>query len=96
MHDGILLAIGKGNEDWNCSALHGAGRIMSRAEARKNLNLDDYKEKMIDVYTTCVNDSTIDEAPGAYKDASAIEEAIKDTCIVIDHLYPIYNFKASE
>ena len=96
MHDGILLAVGKGNEDWNCSAPHGAGRIMSRAEARKNLNLDDYKEKMIDVYTTCVNNSTIDEAPGAYKDASAIEEAIKDTCIVIDHLYPIYNFKASE
>lgn len=96
MHDGILLAVGKGNEDWNCSAPHGAGRIMSRAEARKNLNIDDYKEKMIDVYTTCVNSSTIDEAPGAYKDASAIEEAIKDTCTVIDHLYPIYNFKASE
>lgn len=94
MRDGSLLCIGKGNADWNYSAPHGAGRIMSRSQARKNISLDDFKETMKGIYTTSVGTSTIDESPFAYKPADVIIEAIKDTVDIIEVIKPIYNFKA--
>lgn len=96
MKDGCILGYGKGNEDWNCSAPHGAGRIMSRTEAKSKLQLDDYKKSMEGIFTTSVNIDTIDEAPSVYKPIEEIIENIKDTVDIIDILKPIYNFKASE
>lgn len=96
MRDGCLIAIGKGNEDWNNSAPHGAGRIMSRREAKEVLDVDKYKETMKDVYSTSVNESTIDEAPFVYKPMEEILENIKDTVDVVNIIKPIYNFKAGE
>lgn len=96
MRDGCIIGIGKGNEDWNCSAPHGAGRLMSRAEARRELQLEDFQETMKGIYSTTVNMSTIDEAPFAYKPAQEIIDNVKDTIDIIDILKPIYNFKASE
>lgn len=93
MRDGILLGIGKGNEDWNCSAPHGAGRLMSRTEAKKNIELKDFQESMEGIYTSCVTESTIDESVFAYKDAKAIEKAVESTVDIIAHLRPIWNFK---
>ena len=94
MRDGSLICEGLGNEDWNFSAPHGAGRVLSRSKARKELDLDEYIEQMKDVYTTSVQYSTIDEAPNAYKPAHEIIDNIKDTAKVIHHLKPLYNFKA--
>lgn len=94
MRDGSLLCIGKGNEDWNCSAPHGAGRVMSRAQARKQVNLDDFKDSMKDVYSTCVGTKTLDESPMAYKPMDEIINHIEDTVDVVEILKPIYNFKA--
>lgn len=94
MRDGSILAVGKGNEDWNCSAPHGAGRIMSRSVAKSVLDLEEYKNSMKGIYTTSVSASTIDEAPMAYKPMSEIIEKIGDTVEIIDILKPIYNFKA--
>lgn len=96
MRDGSLICIGKGNEDWNCSAPHGAGRLMSRAQAKKQLELTDYQNVMSGIWTTSVNTDTIDEAPMAYKPIESIIENIKDTAEIIDVIKPIYNFKASE
>lgn len=96
MRDGCIIGIGKGNEDWNCSAPHGAGRIMSRAEAREKLNVDDFKNTMDGIYTTTANETTIDEAPMAYKPMQEIIDNIKDTVEIIKIIKPIYNFKASE
>jgi RNA-splicing ligase RtcB len=95
MRDGSLVVIGKGNVDWNCSAPHGAGRALSRSQARKRLDLEEYRSEMANVYTSCVDASTIDEAPEAYKDSSAIFAAVKDTVAVVEQLAPVYNFKAS-
>lgn len=95
MRDGTIIGIGKGNEDWNCSGPHGAGRLMSRNEARQRISIDDFKASMKDVYTTCVNENTLDESPMAYKDASEIIELIKDTVDIIEVIRPIYNFKSS-
>lgn len=94
MKDGTLLCRGKGNWDWNVSAPHGAGRTMSRGEARRTLSIEDFQKTMEGVYTTCVTQSTIDEAPMAYKDANKIINAIGDTCTIVDHWKEIYNFKA--
>lgn len=94
MRDGSLIVRGKGNPDWNCSLPHGAGRILSRSEARRNLDLADYEKSMEGIYTTSVCSSTIDEAPDAYKPAELIEQAIGDNAEIIEHIYPIYNFKA--
>lgn len=94
MRDGSLIALGKGNPDWNYSGPHGAGRIMSRTEARKKLKLSDYERSMEGIYTTTANQATIDEAPFAYKEAQAIKESIGETLEIIDHIKPIYNFKA--
>ena len=96
MRDGILICKGRGNPDWNCSAPHGAGRIMSRRAAREKLNMDVFKESMRGIYTTSVNTETIDECPMAYKPAESIKQAIADTVEIVDSAKPIYNFKAAE
>ena len=96
MRDGSVLAVGKGNPEWNWSAPHGAGRIMSRTAARNGLSLEEYRETMKDVYTTSVNENTLDEAPMAYKSLADIIDVIQDTVDVVEVLKPVYNFKASE
>ena len=94
MRDGSIIAKGKGNADWNYSAPHGAGRLMGRKQAYKNLNLDTFKEQMKGIYSTSVMAETLDEAPNAYKPISEILETITDTVEIIDIIKPIYNFKA--
>lgn len=96
MRDGCIIGIGKGNDDWNCSAPHGAGRTMSRMQAKETFNLDEYKESMKNIYTTSVNDNTIDEAPFVYKPMQEIIDNIGDTVDIIKIIKPIYNFKANE
>lgn len=96
MRDGSVLAVGRGNEDWNYSAPHGAGRLMSRKKAKENLSLEVYKQAMKGIYTTSVNEATLDEAPMAYKPLSDIIDVISESVKVIDILKPVYNFKASE
>lgn len=95
MRDGSVLAAGRGNPEWNFSAPHGAGRLMSRSAAREALNMADYEAAMRGVYTTCVNVSTLDEAPMAYKSLADIVDIIRGCVDVIDIMKPIYNFKAS-
>ncbi|MDO4498727.1 MAG: RtcB family protein [Coriobacteriaceae bacterium] len=95
MRDGSILARGKGNPDWNESAPHGAGRLMSRNEAHEKLDLEEFKKQMEGIYTTCVGESTLDEAPMAYKSIDDIIGHLGDTVEVIDVLKPVYNFKAS-
>lgn len=94
MRDGTLLCKGKGNPDWNYSAPHGAGRKMSRTQAKASIDMETYQEQMKDIYTTSVVESTLDEAPDAYKSADEIIENIKDTATILHHLKPVYNFKA--
>ena len=94
MRDGSLICVGKGNEDWNFSAPHGAGRIMSRSEAKSNVSMEDYREAMKGIYTTCVSESTLDESPMAYKDFSEIEPIVGDTVDIVERVVPVYNFKA--
>ncbi len=94
MRDGSILAAGKGNPEWNYSAPHGAGRIMSRTKAKNTLSLEEYKRSMEGIYTTSVNEATLDEAPGAYKSLEDIIEVIKESVDVIDIMKPVYNFKA--
>lgn len=93
MRDGCIIAKGKGNKDWNYSAPHGAGRIMSRSEARNTLKIEDYKRTMKDIYTTSVDIKTIDEAPFAYKTMQEIIDNIEDTVEIIKIIKPIYNYK---
>ena len=95
MRDGSVLAIGKGNPDWNFSAPHGAGRIMSRTAAKEQLDLDEYRREMAGIYTTSVNEATLDEAPMAYKSLSDIIDVIGESVDIIEVLKPIYNFKAN-
>ena len=96
MRDGSVLAIGKGNAEWNYSAPHGAGRLMSRTKAKNTLSMEEYKEMMEGIYTTSVNEATLDEAPMAYKSLEDIIDVIKESVDVIDVMKPIYNFKASD
>ncbi len=96
MRDGCIIGIGKGNEDWNCSAPHGAGRIMSRNQARETLDIEEYKNSMQNIYTTSVNEETIDEAPFVYKPMQEIIDCIGDTVEIKRIIKPIYNFKANE
>ena len=96
MRDGSVLAIGRGNLEWNYSAPHGAGRLMSRGAARETLSMEAYTEAMKGIYTTSVNPSTIDEAPMAYKSLEDIIDVIRDSVDVVDIMKPIYNFKASD
>ena len=95
MRDGSVLAVGKGNPDWNFSAPHGAGRIMSRTAAKEQLDLDEYRREMAGVYTTSVNEATLDEAPMAYKSLADIIDVIGESVDIIEVLKPIYNFKAN-
>lgn len=94
MRDGSLICVGKGNKDWNNSAPHGAGRIMSRSKAKELVDINEYKNSMDGIYTTSVSESTIDEAPMVYKPLKEIEENIKDTVDIVERIKPIYNFKA--
>lgn len=96
MRDGSLICIGKGNEDWNCSAPHGAGRIMSRRQAKKTLDLEEFKAEMTGIYSTTVNLDTIDEAPMAYKTMDDIVANISPTADIVKTIKPIFNFKAGD
>ena len=94
MRDGSLICIGKGNEDWNCSAPHGAGRLMSRGEAFRTLSVKEFEHQMEGIYTTTANENTLDESPMAYKDMSDIIANIEPTAEIIKTIKPVYNFKA--
>lgn len=94
MRDRSILAIGKGNEDWNYSAPHGAGRLMSRSEAKSKLNINEFENSMKDICTTSVCEETIDEAPMAYKSIDDILKFIGHTVEIIDVIKPIYNYKS--
>ena len=96
MRDGSLLCYGRGNEDWNCSAPHGAGRLMSRSKAKELVTLNEFKSSMEGIYTTSVGMSTLDESPMAYKSMQEIIENIDETVVIDGILKPIYNFKAGE
>ena len=96
MRDGSLLCIGKGNADWNFSAPHGAGRVMSRGEAKRNITMDEYRGTMNDVFTSSINESTLDEAPQAYKPMEEIIANIEPTVEILEQIKPIYNFKSSD
>ena len=96
MRDGSLICIGKGNEDWNFSAPHGAGRLMSRKQAKNTFTVSEFKKEMKDIYTTSVNKETLDECPMAYKDITDIVNNITPTAKILNVIKPIYNFKASE
>lgn len=94
MRDGSLICIGKGNPDWNYSAPHGAGRMMSRAEAKRKIEISEFEESMNGIYTTSVTEGTIDESPMAYKPMESIIENIGDTVDILKVIKPVYNFKA--
>ena len=96
MRDGSVLAVGKGNPEWNYSAPHEAGRLMSRTKAKNTLSLEEYQKTMEGVYTTSVNENTLDEAPMAYKSLEDIIDVIRESVDVIDVMKPVYNFKASD
>ena len=96
MRDGSLICEGLGNEDWNCSAPHGAGRLMSRTAAFCSLSLEEYRREMEGIYSTCVSSETLDESPMAYKSLDEIRQAVTPTVRIISRLKPIYNFKAAE
>ena len=96
MRDGSLICLGKGNEDWNYSAPHGAGRIMGRKEAQKKLKLEDFEKSMEGIYSTCISSSTIDEAPMAYKSLDSILNNIGESAEVVKIIKPVFNFKASD
>ena len=96
MRDGSLICIGKGNEEWNCSAPHGAGRLMSRKQARASLSMDEYAAEMEGVWSSCVVRDTLDESPMAYKPIDEIVSEIGPTAEIIERIRPVYNFKAAE
>jgi len=96
MRDGSLICIGKGNEEWNYSAPHGAGRLMSRKAAQRVLSMSEYLSEMRGIYTTSVNTRTLDEAPMAYKSIDEIVRHITPTAEIVERIYPTYNFKACE
>ena len=96
MRDGSLICVGKGNGDWNYSAPHGAGRVMSRTAAFAALSMEEYREQMANVFTTSVNRATLDEAPMAYKTMDEIVNHIDPTADVVEHIVPLYNFKAAD
>lgn len=96
MRDGSIIAVGKGNPEWNDSAPHGAGRVMSRMMAKQTVTMEEYREAMKGIYTTSVNESTIDEAPMVYKSLEDIMDVIGESVEVLDVLKPVYNFKAAD
>ena len=96
MRDGSIIAIGRGNREWNYSAPHGAGRLMSRRKAFKTLSMTEFRDSMTGVYTTTLTPDTLDEAPAAYKPMAEILQYIRDTVDVVEVIRPVYNFKAAE
>lgn len=96
MRDGCIIGVGKGNDDWNCSAPHGAGRIMSRSKAKEVVSLEEFEDSMKGIFTTSVGQSTIDESPMVYKPMEEIVKNIADTVEILSIIKPVYNFKASE
>lgn len=96
MRDGSLICVGKGNQDWNCSAPHGAGRLMSRRAAFNVLTMEEFKREMEGIYTTCVLPDTLDESPMAYKNMDEIVDQIGPTAEVVERIRPVYNFKAAD
>ena len=96
MRDGSLICIGKGNKDWNCSAPHGAGRLMSRSKAKESFTVSQFKKEMQGIYSTSIHQGTLDEAPMAYKDMKSILDNIGPTADVVKIIKPVYNFKAGE
>jgi RNA-splicing ligase RtcB len=96
MRDGCLVCEGLGNPDWNYSAPHGAGRVMSRGKAFANIKMEDYQKTMEGIYSTSVNKETLDESPMAYKNMEDIVTNIEPTARILKTIKPIYNFKASK
>jgi RNA-splicing ligase RtcB len=96
MRDGSLICSGKGNPDWNCSAPHGAGRLMSRSAAKETFSVQEFQSSMDGIYTTSVGRSTLDECPMAYKPIESIIDNISDTVEILDIIKPAYNFKAGD
>ena len=96
MRDGSLICVGKGNQDWNCSAPHGAGRLMSRRAAFNVLTMEEFKREMEGIYTTCVLPDTLDESPMAYKSMDEIIDQIGPTAEIVERIRPVYNFKAAD
>ena len=96
MADGVILCKGKGNPEWNYSAPHGAGRVLSRTMSKKSFSMEEYKERMSNVWSSCVSEATLDESPMAYKKAEYLMSFIGETVEVIDHWSEVYNFKAAE
>lgn len=94
MRDGVLLGFGLGNQDWNCSAPHGAGRIIKRSDVKNHYTVSAFKKEMKGIYSTCIGKDTLDESPFAYRSISEISDAIKDTVKITDRLVPVYNFKS--
>ena len=94
MRDGSLICVGKGNPDWNFSAPHGAGRLMSRSDAKQNFTVSEFKKQMNGIYTTSVSRATLDECPMAYKSMNDIVDNISDTAEIKQVIKPVYNFKA--
>ena len=96
MRDGSLICIGKGNVEWNCSAPHGAGRVMSRSQAFKSISMDDYRASMLGIYSESLSEDTKDESPMVYKPKDEIIGNIRDTVSIVNVIKPVYNFKAAE
>lgn len=96
MRDGVIIGNGKGNDEWNNSAPHGAGRILARGQAKRTLNVEEFQETMKGVWSSCVNKDTIDESPMAYKPKEEILKYVTDTIDILDIVKPLYNFKATE
>lgn len=96
MRDGSLICLGKGNEDWNCSAPHGAGRVMSRSQAFKQISMKDFVQSMKGIYSETVTDATKDESPMVYKPMDEIIQNIRETVSTLRIIKPIFNFKAVE
>ncbi|MCQ2386047.1 MAG: RtcB family protein, partial [Clostridia bacterium] len=96
MRDGSVVAVGRGNPDWNYSAPHGAGRLLSRTKAKESLDMEAYREAMAGIYSTSVGENTIDESPMAYKSLNDIIDVIRDTVDIVDVMKPVYNFKAAD
>ena len=94
MKEGILLGVGRGSREWNCSAPHGSGRRLKREEVKKQYTVSAFQKEMKGIFSTCVGAETLDEAPSAYRSISEIAEQIKDTVEITERLVPVYNYKA--
>ena len=95
MRDGLIIGKGKGNSDWNNSAPHGAGRVLSRSKAKKEIKLEDFISSMEGIFSTSISEATIDESPMAYKPAEEVEKFLSETVEIVSRIKPFYNFKAS-